>query len=89
MNITEFAALKEGDHVVNHMSRDGVGLVTKVTAYGVKVRWLPSTMEWEFTSHSTAWMHWSVKRDTDTAAEDGPQDAQGAAESAAQRPPDA
>ena len=86
MNITEFAALKEGDHVVNHMARDGVGRVSKVMPYGIKVQWLPSTMEWEFTVNSTAWMHWSKQDATepDKTAQDSPQDAPGAAESTAQ-----
>jgi hypothetical protein len=61
MNLQEFASLKVGDEVVNHMRNDGVGLVTEVTAYGIKLRWPPSTMEWQFTNQSTAWMHWSKK----------------------------
>jgi hypothetical protein len=61
MNLQEFAGLKVGDEVINDMRNDGVGIVTEVIAYGVKVRWPPSQMVWMFTNQSTAWMHWSKK----------------------------
>lgn len=61
MNLQEFAGLKVGDVVINHMRNDGEGRVTKVTAYGISLCWPPSVMEWQFTNQSTAWMHWSRK----------------------------
>jgi len=61
MNLQEFAGLKVGDEVINHMSNDGLGVVTVVNANGIKVRWPPSAMDWAFTNQSTAWMHWSKK----------------------------
>ena len=61
MNLQEFAGLKVGDEVINHMSNDGLGIVTVVNANGIKVRWPPSAMDWTFTNQSTAWMHWSKK----------------------------
>ena len=61
MNLQEFAGLEVGDEVINHMSNDGLGIVTVVNANGIKVRWPPSAMDWMFTNQSTAWMHWSKK----------------------------
>ena len=87
MNLQEFAGLKVGDEVVNHMRNDGVGIVSGVTAYGIKIQWPPSTMEWEFTNQSTAWMHWSKKTDDTkpgTTTDNGAQAAAGTTPGAAQ-----
>lgn len=91
MNLQEFAGLKVGDEVINHMRNDGVGVVSAVTKYGVKIQWPPSAMEWEFSNQSTAWMHWSKKTNEtkdspgpDTAGNDGAQAAPGATKGTAQ-----
>ena len=87
MNLQEFAGLKVGDEVINHMSNDGLGIVTVVNANGIKVRWPPSAMDWTFTNQSTAWMHWSKKTDDtkpDTATQDGAQVEAGASKGVAQ-----
>jgi hypothetical protein len=66
MNLQEFAALKAGDTIVNEMT-GSQGVVSVVTKGGIRVRWPPSTMDWEFNVQSTAWMHWSKKTNDDTA----------------------
>jgi hypothetical protein len=87
MNLHEFAGLKIGDEIVNHMRNDAIGTVTKVMSYGIMLCWPPSTMEWQFTNMSTAWMHWSKKADEtepDKTADTSAQAAAGASEGTAQ-----
>jgi hypothetical protein len=65
MNLQDFASLKVGDEIVNHMRNDDIGVVASVTAYGITLKWPPSEMLWSFTNQSTAWMHWSKKEPAD------------------------
>lgn len=66
MNLQEFAALKAGDKIENHMSQSQ-GEVTEVTKLGVRVRWgltWPgihgnASVTFQYTVQSTAWFHWS------------------------------
>lgn len=66
MNIKEFAALKVGDRIENHMSQSR-GEVVTVDATGVRVRWDGSgrvddpTVTWHYSVNSTAWTHWMVE----------------------------
>lgn len=57
MNITEFAALKAGDKVVNLMA-GSTGEVVEITDQGVKVCWYAGTAPRVYVANSTAWMHW-------------------------------
>lgn len=62
MNMQEFAALKVGDKVDNHMSQSQ-GVVAEITAAGVRVRWgdgTPgSTISFMYSVNTTSWTHWS------------------------------
>lgn len=65
MNLQEFAALKVGDKIENHLSQSS-GEVTEVTKYGVRVRW--GTLEsgivtFLYSVQGTTWFHWSKKED--------------------------
>jgi hypothetical protein len=73
MNLQEFAALKAGDKIENHMSQSR-GEVTEVNAQGVRVSWgstNPGRVVFTYTVNSTAWFHWSkVEPMTAELAED-------------------
>lgn len=63
MNLQEFAALKAGDKVVNHMSGGSVGEVTEANEKGVRVRWGlgvlgTSSITFQYNVQGTAWFHW-------------------------------
>jgi hypothetical protein len=76
MNLQEFAALKAGDKIENHMSQSH-GVVTDVTPLGVRIRWdaagqaAQGAIGFTYTVQSTAWFHWSkVEPITAELAED-------------------
>lgn len=64
MNLTEFAALRAGDKIDNHMSNSR-GEVVDVDDKGVRVRW--SVVDGQertaatrhYSAGSTIWFHWS------------------------------
>lgn len=59
MNLQEFAALKPGDLIDNHMS-GSQGKVTEAAERGVHVAWGGnSTVTFFYNVAGTAWMHWS------------------------------
>lgn len=61
MNIQEFAALKVGDQIENHLSHSS-GTITEVNARGVHVRWglqAGNIVTFFYSVQSTAWFHWS------------------------------
>lgn len=58
MNLKEFAALKAGDKIENHMASSR-GEVVEVTDAGVLVRWHEGTAPRTYGVNTTAWMHWS------------------------------
>lgn len=77
MNMKEFAALKPGDIIENHMSYSR-GEVVSIDASGVRVRWagagmqdnsrsppIPNAPTWHYGVNSTAWMHWSVANEAE------------------------
>lgn len=63
MNLQQFAALKEGDKIDNHMSQSS-GKVIEATKAGVRVRWGDGTpgrtVTFLYTAQSTAWFHWEA-----------------------------
>lgn len=63
MDVREFAALKEGDVIENHMGGSfGAGTVTAVEKMGVRVRWgesSPNAPTFFYSVQGTAWFHWS------------------------------
>jgi hypothetical protein len=72
MNLQEFAALKAGDKIENHMlGGSGQGEVSEVHKMGVYVRWGESKTPFFYHINSTAWFHWSkVEPMTAELAED-------------------
>lgn len=59
MNLTEFAALKVGDHVDSPMNdRLALGTVVETTPSGVRVTWGKSETRFFYSVNTTAWMHW-------------------------------
>lgn len=72
MNMNEFAALKAGDKIANHMNAS-TGEVVEATAAGVRVVWggaEPVTGNRFFYSvQSTAWMHWDLATTEGQASE--------------------
>lgn len=64
MTLQEFAALKVGDKIENHMSNSH-GEVVTTDASGVRVCWdragqLPEgEVTWHYSVTSRAWSHWS------------------------------
>lgn len=61
MNLQEFAALKVGDKIDVPMLGNSKGVVSEVTAAGVRVAWEGgrSAVTFMYTVSSTSWMHWS------------------------------
>lgn len=62
MNLQEFAALKVGDKIENHMSHSS-GVVTEVSKTGVHVRWgvqAGNIVTFHYSVHGTVWFHWSL-----------------------------
>lgn len=68
MNVQEFAKLKVGDVIRNHMS-NGRGEVVEVDKSGVRVRWPTAGIDpsksptWHYSVQSTAWFHWTLERE--------------------------
>lgn len=61
MNLTEFAALKEGDTVDNPFAHSR-GTVVEVTKDGVRVRWgdIIEGPTFKYTPLMQAWTHWQL-----------------------------
>lgn len=62
MNLKEFAALKVGDKIDNHMLHSH-GTVTEVNDQGIMLCWHPGTPARAYSVNTTAWMHWSKAED--------------------------
>lgn len=61
MNVQEFAALKVGDRIENHLSQSS-GVVTEVGKMGVHVRWgvqAGNVVSFFYSVQGTIWFHWS------------------------------
>jgi preprotein translocase subunit YajC len=59
MDLKEFAALKPGDRIDNHMS-GGHGRIIEAAERGVHVAWGEETrVTFFYNVAGTAWMHWS------------------------------
>lgn len=69
MNLAEFAALRVGDKIDNHMSQSS-GTVTETTKDGVRVRWSRgeprpgNDVTFLYVVNSTSWMHWVKTEET-------------------------
>ena len=59
MNIQEFAALKVGDKIDNHLSSSR-GTVVEVNERGVRVRWgtVGGVVSFFYSVQGTIWFHW-------------------------------
>jgi hypothetical protein len=68
MNLQEFAALKVGDKIENHLSQSS-GVVTEVKPGGVHVRWgvqENNVVSFFYSVQGTIWFHWD-KAETESA----------------------
>jgi hypothetical protein len=58
MTLQEFAALKPGDEIANHMTSSR-GTVTVADDRGVRISWAHDNVTtFHYGANSTAWMHW-------------------------------
>jgi hypothetical protein len=81
MNVQEFAALAEGDEIVNELN-GSAGTITRTTPSGVHVVWGPRherEMPFFYSVNGTAWFHWTKKaaNEPDTATTADTRQAQG------------
>lgn len=64
MDLKQFAALKVGDRIENHMS-NSTGEVVSIDETGVRLRWIGAGVvgsnapTWHYPVNSTAWFHWN------------------------------
>ena len=81
MNLQEFAALREGDRIVNEFNGStGEGVVVDANKTGVRVRWgdNPKAPTFAYSVQGTAWFHWRKVDDepqatNEATAPDAPQ----------------
>jgi hypothetical protein len=69
MNLQEFAALKPGDKIENHLSGSS-GTITEVKPMGVHVRWgvqEGNVVSFFYSVQGTTWFHWTLAEPEMTA----------------------